>query len=137
MRYPLTGHIDAAGFGAYLEAQLGAPRANLQRFAAALAGRFQVPHVTLVNSGSSANLAAAHALRERAPNRRAVVSAFTFPTTVSALLNAGFEVFFADTGEDDCQLAPSSVPLGVGLIALTHFLGWPAPVREVAAAHPG
>jgi len=130
---PCTGHVDATGFGAYLEAELGAPRRNLQRFASDLAERFAVPHVTLVNSGSSANLAAAHALRERAHNRRAVVAAFTFPTTVSALIHAGFEVSFVDARPDDCQIDPSAIPRDAGLVALTHFLGWPAPVREVRA----
>lgn len=131
MRYPCTGHVDAHGFGAFLEAELGAPRRNLQLFADDLARRFAAPHVTLVNSGSSANLVAAHALIGE--NRRAVVSAFTFPTTVSALRNAGFEVSFVDARPDDCQIDPRAIPGDVGLVALTHFLGWPAPVMEVRA----
>lgn len=131
MKYPCTGHVDARGFGAFFEAELGAPRRNLQLFADDLAQRFAVPHVTLVNSGSSANLVAAHSLK--GSNRRAVVSAFTFPTTVSALRNAGFEVSFVDARPNDCQIDPRAIPRDVGLVALTHFLGWPAPIAEVRA----
>ena len=96
MRYPCTGHVGAEGFGAFLEAELGEPRRNLRAFARELSALFDAPHVTLTSSGSAANLAAALTLRERARNLRAVVSAFTFPTTVVALETAGFEVSVVD-----------------------------------------
>lgn len=131
MKFPCTGHVEARGFGAFLEAELGEPRRNLRLFADALSERFAATHVTLVNSGSSANLVAAHALRDRAKSLRAAVSAFTFPTTVSALKNAGFEPYFVDARPNDCQIDPTKIPADVGLVALTHFLGWPAPVREI------
>lgn len=56
--------------------------------------------ISLVNSGSSANLVAAMALAEKikqnGKNLLAAVSAFTFPTTVSSLISAGFEAVMID-----------------------------------------
>jgi dTDP-4-amino-4,6-dideoxygalactose transaminase len=135
MKYPCTGHVTADGFGAYLEASLTTPRANLHAFAADLSAMFEVPFVTLVNSGSSANLAAACALRERVKGKRALVSAFTFPTTVSALQWAGFEPYFVDT--EGFQIDPAAVDRAmnadVGVVAITHFLGFPSPVPRAPA----
>lgn len=135
IRYPCTGPVTAEGFGAFLESSLTAPRANIHAFAASLETMFEAPFVSLVNSGSSANLAAACALRERVRGKRALCSAFTFPTTVSALRVAGFEVSFVDALE--FQIDPAAVARAmtddVGVVAVTHFLGWPAPVRSIRA----
>ncbi len=130
IRYPCTGHVRADGFGAFLESELGEPRRNLQAFARELAALFEASHVTLVNSGSSANLAAACALAERTDNRRAQVSAFTFPTTVSALRYAGFEVEFVDVSPGTFHIDPARVREDVGVVAITHFLGFPSPIPE-------
>lgn len=137
IRYPCTGHVGARGFAAFLDRELGAPRANLQAFAAELALHLDAEHVTLVGSGSSANLAAACALRERARGARAVVSAFTFPTTVSALGTAGFEPIVVDVEPGGFQMDPLALARAldddVAIVAPTHFLGWPARIREIGA----
>lgn len=131
MRYPCTGHVSAEGFGAFLEAELGEPRKNLRAFARELGALFEAPHVTLTASGSAANLAAALTLRERARNLRAIVSAFTFPTTVVALETAGFSVSVVDVEPDGFGIDPAAVDPSVGVVAFTHFLGWPARVRDL------
>jgi len=63
LRHPCTGHINHIGFGEFLERELGEARANLSAFASELSDAFEVPQLPLVNSGSSANLAAALAFR--------------------------------------------------------------------------
>ena len=93
-KYPCTGHISIEGFGKYLEEECTTSRRNIKMFSEELKERFDFPYVTLTNSGSSANLAAAMLLAEKV-NRAslpltAVVSAFTFPTTIDSLLMAGF-----------------------------------------------
>ena len=133
IRYPCTGHVTAEGFGAYLERELGEPRKNLVAFARELASLFEASHVTLANSGSSANLAAACALAERADKRRALISAFTFPTTVSALRYAGFSPTFVDIAEGRFHIDPARADGDdVGVIAVTHFLGFPSPIPSGA-----
>lgn len=135
MKYPCTGHVRADGFGAFLETSLTTPRANLHAFADDLGKVFDVPFVTLVNSGSSANLAAACGLREKVTGARALVSAFTFPTTVSSLIQAGFEPYFVDA--IDFQIDPAAVERAmsndVAVVAITHFLGFPSPVPRAPA----
>lgn len=134
LRFPCTGPIETAGFVPHLPS----PRANLRAFASSLRTTFSIPRLSLVNSGSSANLAAALALAERAGKRRhAVASAFTFPTTVSSLVTAGFEVTLADVAPNGFNLAPDSLRRALrpdtGLVCVTHFLGFPAPIAELAA----
>jgi len=138
LRFPCTGHVDAHGFGAFLEQNLAEPRANLRAFARDLSGVFHASHVTLTNSGSSANLAAALALTERAHGRRrALASGFTFPTTLSSLSLAGFEPFLVDTERDGFDLDPSALERAmnddVALVCVTHFLGYPAQLEAIAA----
>lgn len=134
-RYPCTGPTRVEGFGAFLEAELGLPRHNLRAFARELGQRLAAPAVTLVNSGSSANLAAALALRERTGRPRALVAGFTFPTTVSALQLSGFEVEVVDTatfGMAEHALAAALGP-DVGVVCVTQFLGFPAGLPALAA----
>ncbi len=139
--HPCTGHVAAEGFGAFLERELGAPRRNLQAFARELSAVLDAPpfdaRITLVGSGSSANLAAARALSEGTSRRRAIVSAFTFPTTVSALLTSGLEPTFVDVGADGMQMDPEALERAmtedVAIVAPTCFLGWPAPLAAIAA----
>lgn len=136
LRYPCTGPVATRGFGAFLERRLGVPRANLRAFARELGVRFDAPRVTLVNSGSSANLAAALALAEVAgPGAEAVIAGFTFPTTAASLLAAGFRVRVADTTRGGFCLDPAalrrSIRPSTRVIALTHFLGFPADLDAI------
>ncbi len=137
LRYPCTGPVDPAGFGAFLEDNLREPRANLSAFARELGQRFGAPRISLVNSGSSANLAAALALAECCgPGAHAVTAGFTFPTTVASLLRAGFQVTVADIepggfGLDPQALLDALTPR-TRVVCLTHFLGFPAALDAVA-----
>ena len=134
-RYPCTGLIEHAGFGAFLEAELKEPRYNLKRFAAELREKFGAQRITLVNSGSSANLAAAFALAEQAGRGHAIASGFTFPTTLSALASAGFEVSLVDTELDgfnmDLTALDDAIRPSTRVICVTHFLGFPARIDEI------
>lgn len=135
-RYPCTGPVETAGFAP----ALGEPRANLRAFARELRETFGAPRLTLVNSGSSANLAAALALAERVGSRRhAVASALTFPTTLASLHAAGFDVTLADTEPGGFNLSPAALRAALrpdtGLVCVTHFLGFPAAldaIRDIA-----
>ncbi len=137
MRYPCTGPTDVRGFGAFLDAELGAPRRNLRAFGRELAAVLEVApsRLTLVGSGSSANLAAALTLRERTRRPVALVAGFTFPTTASALALADFELRVLDTegfalAED--ALARALSP-DVGVVCVTQFLGFPAGIPALSA----
>jgi len=136
-RYPCTGRTATEGFGAFLERELGPSRHNLNALARELAATFGAPHVTLTNSGSSANLAAALALREVTGPGEAVVAGFTFPTTVSSLLAAGYAVRAVDTEEGAFGMDPAALEAAftpeTKVVCLTHFLGFPARLRELVA----
>lgn len=92
----------------------------------------------MTNSGSSANLVAALALAEkcRAVGRplTAIVSAFTFPTTISALRLAGFEVTLVDVEKGgfniDVEKLKAVKPVA-SVFAVTHFLGFACEVKSV------
>ena len=139
-KYPCTGHISIKGFGRYLEEESTGSRRNLRLFAKELSDRFGFPYVTLTNSGSSANLAAALVLADKVINAglplTAAVSAFSFPTTIDSLLMAGFTVRAVDVdpGEFnlsvDCLKALDPAP---SVAAVTHFLGFPCAIEEIAA----
>jgi CDP-6-deoxy-D-xylo-4-hexulose-3-dehydrase len=134
-RYPCTGRTATEGFGAFLEAELGPSRHNLNALARELSATFGAPRVTLTNSGSSANLAAALALREVTGPGEAVVAGFTFPTTLSSLLAAGYAVRAVDTeaggfGMDPAALEAALTPQ-TKVVCITHFLGFPARLREL------
>ncbi len=130
--YPCTRYIDLAGFGAYLEQESRGVRMNINKFTQELRTRFGIPYLTLVNSGSSANLVAALAMAEKVKQAgrpmTAAISAFTFPTTVSALLLAGFRLVLVDVEEGGFNLSLRKLQESkeeFGLIAPTHFLGFP------------
>lgn len=135
-RYPCTGRVEPEGFTDFLKKELGPDRANLAAFANELGSVFGPRHITLVNSGSSANLAAALALAEVVGRgAHAVTAGITFPTTLSALLFAGFEPTLVDIepggfGIDPDALVRALRP-GTRLICVTHFLGFPAQLEEV------
>ena len=104
-KYPCTKHIDINGFGTYLEQEMKESRRNITLFTDELKKKFQAPYLTLVNSGSSANLVAALVLAEKIKASgkplTATVSAFTFPTTISALIMAGFKLVTVDIEKND------------------------------------
>ena len=137
MRYPCTGPTEVHGFGAFLDAEVGAPRRNLRAFTRELAVVLAADpsHLTLVGSGSSANLAAALALRERTPRAVALIAGFTFPTTASALALAGFSLRVVDTAGFSMAEGALARALDdeVGVVAVTQFLGFPAGLPALAA----
>lgn len=126
------------GFGAYLENESISSRYNINKFAEELQERFGFPYVTLVNSGSSANLVAALAMAEKVKAvgkpMTAAVSAFTFPTTVSALILAGFQLTIIDVDENSFNMffkklnTLNEIP---SVIAVTHFLGFPCDIENI------
>ena len=144
--YPCTRNIGMEGFGTFLESEIGEPRRNLclfvQEFGQLIGeGTPQLPHqLTLTNSGSSANLVAALTLAEHLRSQHksltAVASAFTFPTTLSALLLAGFKVKLIDVEPEGFNM---SVPLlekeeeVPAVVCVTHFLGFPADLEALAS----
>lgn len=130
-RYPCTGHVRHEGFGAFLERELGEPRANLRAFAEELGRQFGAGRLVLTNSGSSANLAAALAAAERVGRgAHAIAAGFTFSTTLAALLQAGFAVTVVDTEPGGFGIDPAAVRRALRpdtrLLCVTHFLGFPA-----------
>lgn len=146
-RYPCTGHVGGPAFGDFLKEHLGAPRANLHELTSELSALLRCPNLTLVNSGSSANLVAALAIgercgmtfggaRERPKRRRVLASGFTFPTTISALRLAGFEVTLVDTEPMGFNASPDAVKRAidddVAALCITHFLGFPARIDVIA-----
>lgn len=130
-RYPCTGNISLKGFGEYLEKEIGEPRRNLRLFAEELNQHLGSRYITLTNSGSSANLVAALALAEKCRKAgkplTAFASAFTFPTTISSLLLAGFKITLIDVEPDGFNMDISilkSQQTPASVIAVTHFLGF-------------
>lgn len=135
LRYPCTGAVQTHGFAAFLEQELGAPRHNIRQFAQELASVFSIPEPTLVNSGSSANLAAALALFEDTGPGEAIVAGFTFPTTMSALLTAGYSLRVVDCEPGGFCLDPRALARAMSpstkVVCVTHFLGFPARMPEI------
>jgi dTDP-4-amino-4,6-dideoxygalactose transaminase len=151
-RYPCTGITQTKGFAKFVELNVenAPPRHNLTRFASELEQQFGWPRVSLTNSGSSANLAAAFTLAEmsarasegrlepRTLARRDVVlcAGFTFPTTIASLLAAGFRVQLVDVARSEfCMSAESARDaideaerdgVHVAGLCVTHFLGFAA-----------
>lgn len=137
-KYPCTGQIPIEGFGAYLENNIGSPRRNIQLFAEELKQGYGFPFITLVNSGSSANLVAAMAMAEKLKSAEkpltAAISALTFPTTVSALILAGFKIRMIDVAPDSFTISTEELAKeadGVSLIVPTHLLGFPANMQAI------
>lgn len=137
-RIPCTGRVSVDGFDAFLRAELGDSRRNLSLCENELAATLEVPHLSLVNSGSSANLAAAIFVKQRArPNRRRVLLAgFSFPTTISSFTLLGFEVELVDTEAGGFNLSPRALAAviadDVAAVVVTHFLGFPAELAKIA-----
>jgi CDP-6-deoxy-D-xylo-4-hexulose-3-dehydrase len=135
-QYPCTGKVGHDGFGNYLDNNLGEPRQNICLFTQELGNLVGAKHLSLTNSGSSANLAAALALAEKTgPGVHAIVAGFTFPTTVSALQTAGFEITVVDTVPSGFCISPTAalkaMRTNTKVLCITHFLGFPAPMEEL------
>ncbi len=137
-RYPCTGHISITGFGQFLEDEIKEPRRNLRLFADELNELLGSNYITLVNSGSSANLVAALALAEKCRSNgkslTAFASAFTFPTTVSSLILAGFDVKLIDVEKGGFNIDIEKIKddyITPYVIVITHFLGFPCNTREI------
>lgn len=137
--YPCTRTVNAKGFGLYLEQNLGEPRKNIRLFAKEFGEIIGRPikkcptNFVMVNSGSSANLVAAMAMAEKCRRCNkpltAVASAFTFPTTMSALILAGFQVTLVDVEEEGFNMdidQLENLEEKPSVVAVTHFLGFPA-----------
>ena len=137
-RYPCTGNISIKGFGEYLETEIGEPRRNLRLFAKELSHDLDCKYITLTNSGSSANLVAALALAEKCRKSgkplTAFASAFTFPTTISSLLLAGFSIHLIDVEKGGFNMnlnVLEQISDVASVIAVTHFLGFPCDMKRV------
>lgn len=140
-RYPCTRNIGMIGFGSFLEKECTEPRRNINLYANELCDKFDISNIVLVNSGSSANLVACLVASEKLKNEKkplkALVSAFTFPTTISALLISGFEVCFADVEPtqgfniDYNKVKEKVLNDDIGLIVATHFLGFSCDIKNI------
>ena len=135
--YRCTGHVTAKGFAEFLAAELGESRRNLRLFESELRTAFSAPWVTLVNSGSSANLVAAMLLKHHCGTRRRVLlSGFSFPTTVSSYSFCGFEIRLLDVEAGGFNLDPARLKQElderIAAVVVTHFLGFPASLGEIA-----
>ncbi len=137
-KYTCTGNITINGFGDFLEENIKEARRNINLFSNELRASFNIPFISLVNSGSSANLAAAMVMAEKIKSQgkplKAIVSAFTFPTTMSSLILAGFEIEMADVEKGGLNIDPEKLREkmnGVSLVVPTHFLGFPARIKQI------
>jgi CDP-6-deoxy-D-xylo-4-hexulose-3-dehydrase len=74
---------------------------------------------------------------ETGAGARAVIAGFTFPTTVSSLLTAGFKVTVADTTKGgfalDLDAFERAITPDTRLVCATHFLGFPADLKRICA----
>ena len=137
--FPCTGRVSTEGFAAFVATELGESRHNLRLLEGELKQTLGAPFVTLVNSGSSANLAAAILVRQRCGARRRVLMAgFSFPTTIASFTLLGFDVRLVDTEPDGFNLDPDALSGElddrVAAVVVTHFLGFPAQLGRIATA---
>lgn len=135
---PCTGRTAIDGFDAFLKAELNDSRGNLKQLAVELSTVTGDAFVTLVNSGSSANLTAAILVKQRCGQRKRVLMAgFSFPTTISSYTLLGFDVQLVDTEVDGFNLDPESLGQVIGddvaAVVVTHFLGFPAKLERISA----
>ena len=136
-QFPCTGRIETNGFAGFLATELGESRHNLISLTKQLEEALAAPFVTLVNSGSSANLAAAILVKQRCGLRRRVLMAgFSFPTTIASFSLLGFDVRLVDTEPGGFNLDPEALKAemdgSVAAVVVTHFLGFPAQLGRIA-----
>jgi len=137
-RFPCTGRIKTEGFAEFLATELGESRRNLTSLTTELGKTLAAPFVTLANSGSSANLSAAILVKQRCgARRRVLVAGFSFPTTIASFTLLGFNVRLVDTEPGGFNLDPDALKAeidgDVAAVVVTHFLGFPAQLRRIAA----
>jgi CDP-6-deoxy-D-xylo-4-hexulose-3-dehydrase len=115
-----------------------------ERFEADFADHFGVPGAYLVNSGSSANLAALTALtsaklgeRRLQPGDEVITVAAGFPTTLAPILQNQLVPVFVDVGIGDYTAIPERVAEAVGprtrAIMMAHTMGNPFDIDAVMA----
>jgi CDP-6-deoxy-D-xylo-4-hexulose-3-dehydrase len=114
-----------------------------EAFERELAAWLGVRHALLVNSGSSANLAAFAALTSPAlerplrPGDEVITVAAAFPTTVNPILQHGCVPVFVDvrveTGNVDAARLPDALGPRTRAVVLAHTLGNPFDVDAVTA----
>ncbi|MBT8152458.1 DegT/DnrJ/EryC1/StrS aminotransferase family protein [Epibacterium ulvae] len=112
--------------------------AQTDAFEREIAAWLGVRHAIMVNSGASANLVMAYALKEggRLRNMRAIVPALSRPTTVAPLLQLGFQVSLCDCDAqtlniDLDQLERAMEADSPALLVLPHTLGVPCDMARV------
>lgn len=99
-------------------------------------------YVTLVNSGSSANLVAFTALTSKSLGKRAIkpgdeviTLAAAFPTTVNPIIQNGCIPVFIDNDIETCNLNAKLVKKAISkktkAIMVAHTLGNPFPIKEI------
>ncbi len=137
IKYHCTGYISTKGFGNFLENNLDEPRNNINKFTGELKNLFKVNYLSLVNSGSSANLVSAMMLKELKQNQKKVIlSTFSFPTTISAFKLLGFEVILCDIEKNgfniDAKELEKIINEEVAAVVVTHFLGFPSDLEKIS-----
>ena len=101
-----------------------------------------VNYVSLVNSGSSANLVAVASLtssvfgeKSLKPGDEFITTPVAFPTTVNPGLFYGLRPVFIDVGKDSINIDVSKIEKAITkktkLIMLAHTLGFPFSLREI------
>jgi len=126
----LMGAVEAALDGWWTAGPVSA------RFERRLAEVLGIRHVSLTNSGSSANLLAVSALtapelgdRRLLPGQEVLTSATSFPTTVNPILQNGLVPVFIDVEPDTYNVDPALLAAAVGpatrAVVLAHTLGNP------------
>ena len=136
-QFPTTGRVSHDGFADFLKTNLGHPRQNIKLFTDELRAKFGPEFLTLVNSGSSANMVAATAIKETVGVGHIIAAGFTFPTTLSPFLLTGFNVSLVDVRRDDFTIDPAAIERAIRpdtkAIIVTHFLGFPADMKRILA----
>ena len=93
-------------------------------------------HAIAVSNGTTALVVALEALQLQ-PGDEVVTSPFTFVATLNAILEAGATVRFADIGDDDFNLDPSTLEGAITprtrVLVPVHLYGQPADMQPIAA----
>lgn len=136
-KYPSTGHIEMKGFGEFLEGNIGGSRKNIKSFASRLRLKLNARHISLTNSGSSANLAAISATKRYiSDGDEVLIAGFTFPTVVSAILFNCLIPVVVDTEKDGFNIDIESIEKMISpktkVLLVTHFLGFIVDMRHIA-----
>lgn len=99
-----------------------------------------LPHACFVNSGSSANLLMYYSLMiaERLPNRKVVVPAVSWVTSVAPAIQFGLEPLMCEADPDTFGLCPEHLEKlcrehRPSMVLLVHVLGVPCKMREILA----